>query len=216
MPLTQGDHLMAAKASNQAMNSHSFDNDANFDPALNSNSADYFKNSDTAHSWDAQNRWLSGGGIDVDQSGKVGGRAQDANSRDVDGTIDRVKDPPKELLPLLYAMKLHCASYNVNLLECFFDAGGSRFGTIPTTKFGSALVHALSRLNLSVEMITSLVDHYGCGDPVDKRSAYSRLAQFEQVAFMDLCEDVDKAENVSDTQYPFPFGGPQVPEREMR
>ena len=93
-------------------------------------------------------------------------------------------------------MKLQRAKpYNVNLLECFFDAGGSRFGTIPTTKFGSALVHALSRLNLSVEMITSLVDHYGCGDPVDKRSAYSRLAQFEQVAFMDLCEDVDKAEN---------------------
>ena len=41
----------------------------------------------------------------------------------------------------------------------------------------------------------------------------SRLAQFEQVAFMDLCEDVDKAENVSDAQYTFPFGGPQVPER---
>jgi len=213
MPLTQGDHLMAAKASRQASGNHGardpnyalYDNDDdNSDPALNSSSAAYFHNLDTSHLRELhEDRWKLGGGIDAGPA--VGLHA--GRTRDTDGTIDRVKDPPKELLPLLHALRVNCSSYNIELPSVFLEAGGSRYGTIPTTRFRSALVVALHRMNLSEETLTALASAYGCGTPIATRSAYSRIASFDSVAWADFCEDVEKAQDVSSEPYPYP-GGP--------
>ena len=217
-PLTQGDHLMAAKASRQSSadntgprdtNYHLYDNDANFDPRLSSNSAEYVRNIDTDNSAEMTvDRWQTGGGIDVGDSVnfKPGGFKQDERSRDDDGTIDRVKDPPKALLPLLYAIKAQCEAYNVDLHGAFVDGGGTRFGMISTTRFCSVLVSALNRMNLDEDACAALVAAYGCGCQVDERSRRFQISKHESCAWKDLCEDVGKAE--PDKPYDYPYGGP--------
>ncbi len=222
---------MAAKAKNQAAavratgntgardsTYYLYDNDAdNFDATLNSSSAEYFRNADDGGVTFGENRWATGGGIDVGKSDKPGGHVQDARSRDTDGTIDRVKDPPKELLPVLYAIRANCASYNIDLHEYFQDAGGSAYGTIATTKFCSSLVVGIHRLDLTEETLAAIVEAYGCGTPIDPRSAYHKISRFETVAWKDFCEDVGKAVDVSGKphpNHPFPYGGP--PQAKMR
>lgn len=212
---TQGDHLMAAKAARQGGNTggrdtsyEDYDNDANYDATLNNQSAEYFRNVDTDDFAEMTvDRWKMGGGIDVGDSDKPGGiGAWKTGQRDVDGTIDRVKDPPKELLPVLYNIQASCASYNIDLHEVFVEAGGSQYGTMPTTRFCSALTVALHRVNLTEEVLTAIVDAYGCGDAVDPRSRYHALSRFQMVAWKDFCEDVGKAQQ--DQPYPYPYGGP--------
>jgi hypothetical protein len=182
-----------------------YDNDANFNPELNSQNAAYFHNLDTSHIAEFnEDRWRCGGGIDV---GKPATGIHAGRTRDTDGTIDRVKDPPKELLPLLYALRVSCSSYNIDLNSVFEEAGGSKYGTIPTTRFCSALTVALHRMNLTEQTLRALADAYGCGEPIAERSRYSRLASHDSVAWKDLCEDVGKAVDVSNAPYPYP-GGP--------
>ena len=217
MPLTQGDHLMAAKAARQTAGNtgargvdyDKYDNDANFDARLNSQDAEYFRNvSADDYAEMTVDRWKSGGGIDAGDCDKPGGMGgiHVGRKRDVDGTIDRVKDPPKELLPVLYAIRAQCSSYNIDLHGVFEEAGGTAYGLIATTRFQSALVVALHRMNLDEQTLAALVDAYGCGNQVPTRSAYARLHAFDNVAWKDLCEDVGKAE--PDQPYNFPYGGP--------
>ena len=115
-------------------------------------------------------------------------------SRDEDGTIDRVRDPPKELLPLLYAMRMSCEAYHIGSLEdAMLAAGGTHYGVIPTTKFGSCIATLFPRLGLTEENMLALVTAYGCGDKVPERSHRAKLQPFDMCAWADFAEDVQKA-----------------------
>ena len=178
-----------------------FDNDAdNFDPTLNSSSAEYFRNNDTAHSATMnEDRWKSGGGIQGEDSGKIGGGglfSTAEKTRDADGTIDRVKDPPKELLPLLYRIRTMQAGYNIKLEDTFVDAGGTAYGTIAATRFGSTLVNAFPRAGLTNEELSALAEHYGVGNRERATNAKAKVMPYEYCSWMDLCEDVNGAKDV--------------------
>ena len=131
---------------------------ANFDPLLNSEDDPlaYVTNYEDTTTFGAD-RWKTGGGIQIgsaDEQGLFsyahkGHGVGEGEGRDLDGTVDRAKAPPPELWPLLYAIKMQCSSYNIDLHGCFVEAGGNGFGTIPTTKFASALVVNLHRMGLT-------------------------------------------------------------------
>ena len=176
-----------------------YDNDASFDPTLNSNSLEYFMNPSDDEAY-GEDRWKTGGGVDTGEA--VGLHA--GRSRDTDGSVDRVRDPPPELLPLLYHVKMQCSSNNVDLYAVFDSAGGSAYGTIPTTKFCSALVVALSRMPLTEVILADVVKAYGCGAQTPAGSVWTgksweRKMVFECIAWQDFCEDVEKAVDVADT-----------------
>jgi len=166
------------------------DNDAdNFDPTLNSSSADYFKNPDNTAAY-GENRWQTGGGI------STGGEAKGLHAgrtRDTDGTVDRVKDPTPDLFPLLYAVRMQASAYNIDLDGTFEAAGGNARGTIAATRFNSALSSAFHRLDLTEEDYMRLGNHYGTGDRAPTGSAKSIAAPFECIAWKDFIEDVNKA-----------------------
>ncbi|MGB1602228.1 MAG: hypothetical protein ACPIOQ_56390 [Promethearchaeia archaeon] len=235
MAATQGDFLMQAKARNQfgAKSIHgtanrtggligekeyegpgvndAYDNDASFDQFLNSNSAAYFQNPEDKEAY-GENRWKSGGGVDT---GGARGIQALGKSRDEDGTVDRVRDPPQELLPLLYALRMQCSSYNIDLYDTLQAAGGSHYGTIPISKFSSALVVALNRFPLTEKILADIAAHYGCGAQSPAGSVYQNGQWVKQlvhecIAWQDFVEDVMKAQDVADTptrnaRYP---GGP--------
>ena len=190
-----------------------YDNDASFDPLLNSSSAEYFRNP-TDDAAFGEDRWKTGGGIDTGPA--VGLHA--GRSRDTDGTVDRVKDPPKHLLPFLYAVRMQCSSYNIDLHDTLQSAGGSAFGTIPASKFSSALVVALNRMPLTETLLDEVVAAYGIGNQtpagsVWKSGGWERHIVFESVAWKDFCEDVGKAVDVADTPTRngrFPGGPPPL------
>jgi hypothetical protein len=126
----------------------------------------------------------------VDKPGGLGIFAQ-GKMRDADGTIDRVRDPPKELQPLLYKLRCQASAYNLALEEAFVAAGGSSYGTIPTTKFGSCLVVTFHRAGLTERDIASLIDAYGVGNREPERSKKSRVMPYEACAWKDLIEDIE-------------------------
>jgi len=189
-----------------------YDNDANFHPELNSQSADYFRNATNAETY-GDNRWKTGGGIQVGDVDKPGGLGifGASRSRDTDGTVDRIREPPRALLPVLYAIKMQCSAYNVDLPSTFETAGGSAYGTIAPTKFASALVVALHRMALDEETVAALVHAYGCGARAPEGSARAKLnAAHEFVGWKDFCEDVGNAMDMSTQPYPYPGGPPPV------
>ena len=148
-------------------------------------------------------RWKAGGGVDVGSaySHKSGGR-------DTDGTIDRVRDPPLEVLPTLYQIQQQCMSYNIDLHSVFESAGGRVNGMMPHTKFSSALVVALHRCRLDEPTLAQLTSAYGCGQKAPEGSARSKYAQFDSVAWKDFCEDVDNAIDHGGVGHPYPGGPP--------
>jgi len=188
-----------------------YDNDANFHAELNSSSADYFRNANDSETY-GENRWKTGGGIqvgDVDKPGGLGIFAS-AGSRDTDGTVDRVRAPPRELLPLLYALRQQASAYNIDLEGAFVAAGGTSYGTIPATKFGSCLVVTFHRMGLRESDVTALARAYGCGDQAPSGSARSKIAPHEYCAWKDLCEDVGEAAYVFARNAPLPDAASRV------
>ena len=180
-------------------NYYLYDNDAdNFDSQLNSSSAEYYRNSDDHGVTFGENRWKTGGGIQLGDSDKPGGWGifGQGKTRDADGTVDRVRDPPRELLPLLYRIKCQASAYNIGLEASFVEAGGSTYGTIPATKFGSCLVVCFPRLGLTERNISDLVEAYGIGNREPAHNAKSRVVPYECCAWKDLCEDVAKAVDI--------------------
>ena len=168
-----------------------YDNDANFDPTLSNQDAAYVSNVEWSAK-DLEDRWKQGGGIDTGGKGKTG--VMSGKTRDEDGTIDRVRDPPKELLPLLYAMRCSCEAYNIgNLEDAMLAAGGTHYGVIPTTKFASCITTLFPRLGITEESVLLLVTTYGCGDKVPERSSRAKLQPFDMCAWADFAEDVQKA-----------------------
>mmetsp|Transcript_9030 Transcript_9030/g.20195 ORF Transcript_9030/g.20195 Transcript_9030/m.20195 type:complete len:269 (-) Transcript_9030:589-1395(-) len=107
--------------------------------------------------------------------------------RDEDG-VDRVKDPPPEVKPILLALKEKAHAEGVNLVSEFQSNGGNPMGTITKGGFQGTLVRTFKRLHFDDELLTLLSDAYGTGLPDTKFSGCV------EVAWKDFCEDVSKAE----------------------
>ena len=154
-------------------------------------------------------RWKLGGGIEGKDPTKVGGGGgkyalDGGKTRDADGTIDRVKDPPKELLPFLYAVKMQCSAYNISIDQVFEAAGGTAYGVIPATKFQSALVVTFHRLEIKEDLLHEICNAYGTGYEAPEGSKRSIAARYEAVAWKDFCEDVNKVRPSEGTQPALP------------
>ena len=108
-----------------------------------------------------------------------------SGGRDEDG-IDRVPDPPDALLPYLQAFKMICRGEGIDLNTAMADAGGTRFGTIPTQNFKSKLTDVFKRFAFSEQMLFSISCAYGTG------AEDIRQGGFELVAWKDFVEDVMK------------------------
>ena len=155
------------------------DNDAdNFDPTLNSSHADYYKHPDSSAAY-GEYRWKTGGGIDT---GAATGLSM-GKTRDTDGTVDRSPDPTPDLFPILFAVKMQASAYNIDLDGTFEAAGGSARGTIPATRFNSALSAAFHRLEFTEADFSRIGNHYGTGARAPKGSAKEIAAPFECVAW---------------------------------
>jgi len=111
-------------------------------------------------------------------------------TRDEDGTIDRVRDPPPELLPVLAAIREKCKVEGVYIESIFQEAGASHFGTMPTARFISALTVGFPRFKLDQEIYVSIVMAYGIGYK-------NPLGHWESIAWKDFCEDVGKAKDTT-------------------
>ncbi|KAL1522063.1 hypothetical protein AB1Y20_021707 [Prymnesium parvum] len=126
----------------------------------------------------------------VDNSAEFAG---DAETRDDDGTIDRVRDPPEELLPVLAAIKEKCLVERIDIHSVFAEAGASPFGVLATTKFVSSLCVNLPRFLIDAEVFDAIIDAYGVGyrNPV---------GIWESIAWLDFCEDVRNATDTTEGQ----------------
>jgi len=126
---------------------------------------------------------------DIQQRKQPIGNIMDAgNTRDEDG-IDRVPDPPDTLLPYLSAFKMICRGEGIDLNIAMADAGGTRYGTIPTQNFKSKLTDTFKRFAFSEQLLFSLSCAYGTG------AEDIRQGGFELVAWKDFVEDVMKQGN---------------------
>lgn len=106
-------------------------------------------------------------------------------TRDEDG-IDRVPDPPDTLLPYLQMFKVIARGEGIDLNTAMMDAGGTRYGTIPTQKFQAKLTDIYKRFSFSEQLLYSLSCAYGTG------CEDIRQGGFELVAWKDFVEDVMK------------------------
>jgi len=107
-------------------------------------------------------------------------------TRDEDGTVDRVRDPPPELLPVLAAIREKAKCERVDIVGAFTEAGASPFGTMATPRFISALSVNFPRFSIEQAIFDLIVDSYGIGFQAPN-------VGWESIAWMDFCEDVNKA-----------------------
>ena len=178
-----------------------YDNDASFDQFLNSSSAEYFRNPEDKEAY-GENRWKTGGGIDT---GAAKGLGAADHTRDEDGTVDRVKDikDPK-ILALLYAFRCYADSHHIALEEAFEAAGGTHYGTIPASKFGSTINNIFHRMGLTGPQIDSVVAAYGIGDKAPEGSARSKICPYEACGWKDFIEDVENSVDIYKDQERLP------------
>ena len=188
-----------------------YDNDASFNPILNSSSAEYFMNpTDNGDTYAADKRWKTGGGVDT---GPAKGLGAASHTRDEDGSVDRVHDiTDPRVLSMLYAFRCYTESYNVALEEAFEAAGGTHYGTIPASKFGSTLTTIFHRMGLTGAQVEALTEAYGIGDKAPEGSARSKsgATRFEACGWKDFIEDVEKAVDVYANQSRLPGAARQI------
>ena len=119
-------------------------------------------------------------------------------SRDLDGSVDRVGDPPDELLPTLYSIQQSASVASIDLYSIFVDAGSSPNGTISPNRFNTALKdyirHHLTRTDFAL-----INQCYGVG------YRHGR-GEFEQIAWKDFCEDVGRVATGVSPDPPFFLG----------
>lgn len=109
-----------------------------------------------------------------------------SGGRDLDGTIDRVRDPPESLKPLLKKIRRQVDLRNLDLNNVLSEQGGTRYGTMSTQRFNSTIVIVFERdLIFSEEDLMALDNAYGTGDP-DRH----RPGAYEYIAWMDFVEDI--------------------------
>jgi len=111
--------------------------------------------------------------------------AYGGKSRDADGTIDRVPDPPEKLLKWLLVFKAKNKSAGIDLMFNLRQAGASPNGTMAKRQFLISLKHTYKEFSFSEQLLYSLAAAYGCGDP-DRHEPGTCL----QVAWRDLSEDI--------------------------
>jgi len=114
-------------------------------------------------------------------------------TRDDDGTVDRVADPPQKMWAVLAAIKYKCEVENIELVSIFEEGGGNHFGVMKTSNFFSSLKDNFGRFDIRPEVIEAIEDHYGCGyeDP---------RGRHENVAWKDFCEDVGRSKEFDDSK----------------
>lgn len=122
-------------------------------------------------------------------------------TRDEDG-IDRVPDPPATLLPYLQQFKIIARGEGIDLNTAMMDAGGTRYGTIPTQKFCAKLTDIYKRFVFSEQLLFSLACAYGTG------CEDIRQGGFELVAWKDFVEDVMKQGKQASSRIPAAIRAP--------
>jgi len=123
---------------------------------------------------------------DIEQRKKPIASIMDSGvTRDEDG-IDRVPDPPDSLIPYLQMFKVICRGEGIDLNTAMMDAGGTRYGTIPTQKFQGKLTDVFKRFCFSEQLLFSLSCAYGTGCEDIRQGGY------ELVAWKDFVEDIMK------------------------
>jgi len=134
-----------------------------------------------------------------DVSKAEGSGATDASSfagktRDADGTVDRVPDPPEALNKWLLVLKLKNRSAMINLPSTLREAGGTPMGTIPKGLFTLVLRNTYKEFRFTDQLLFSFAHAYGCGD-VDIFEGGKK-----QVAWKDFCEDVNNQDERTATE----------------
>jgi len=118
--------------------------------------------------------------------GAVKGSVMQGNNRDADGTIDRVRDPPESLKPLLKLIKRFIEESNLDIHNVLKDQGGTQYGTMSTNRFNSTITIVFEKNKIfSEEELVALNNAYGTGAPDNHRKGC-----FEYIAWMDFCEDL--------------------------
>jgi len=107
-------------------------------------------------------------------------------TRDLDGSVDRVPDPPTKLWPVLASMEYYCRHANMHLESIFSEGGGNHFGVMKNTNFFSTMKDNFTRFQFAEEILIDLMQHYGVGYK-DPRGRY------EKIGWMDFCEDVHRS-----------------------
>jgi len=116
----------------------------------------------------------------------------EGNFRDEDG-VDRVKECPDELKPLLLVLKEKAIGEGIDLAGEFQDAGASCYGTMSKGQFSGQLVKTFKRFHFTDALLAQITDAYGTGLPDHKWGG------FKEVAWMDFVEDVTKMEGSAAT-----------------
>jgi len=105
-------------------------------------------------------------------------------SRDEDGTVDRVPDPPETLKKWLLTLKRKNACAGVDTLFNLRQQGGHPNGTMKKSQFLICLKQSYKEFLFSDQLIFSIAHAYAIGDP-DPEGGKTH------VAWRDFCEDID-------------------------
>jgi len=107
-------------------------------------------------------------------------------NRDADGTVDRVRDPPKELLPLLKKIKRVIDMELIDIHQVLKEQGATPYGTFMKSRFNSTLTIIFkSTIIFSHEDLFALDSAYGTGAP-----DLQEPGTFEYIAWLDFVEDI--------------------------
>jgi len=121
-------------------------------------------------------------------SGATDTSSYGGKTRDEDGTVDRVPDPPEALKKWLLVLKLKNKAAMVDLPGTLREAGGTPMGTIPKGQFTQCLRNMYREFRFTDQLLFSMAHAYGCGDPDPFEGGK------KQVAWKDFCEDVGNAD----------------------
>ena len=84
-------------------------------------------------------------------------------TRGLDGSIDRVPDPPESLWATLAFLQAKCQTENIEIISIFEDAGGGHHGVMKREKFCTALKDNFTRCFFPKELLDEVTGHYGVG-----------------------------------------------------
>jgi len=108
------------------------------------------------------------------------------NNRDADGSVDRVRDPPAALKPLLKKIKRVIDLELIDIHTLLKEQGATPYGTFNKTRFNSCMTIIFkSSIIFSHEDLFALDAAYGTGAP-----DINEPGTYEYVAWMDFVEDI--------------------------
>lgn len=105
-------------------------------------------------------------------------------TRDTDGTVDRVPDPPEALKKWLLLLKMKNTSAGIGLAEMLRLQGAKANGVMDRGTFLITLRTVYKEWSFQEQLLFSFAHTYGCG-LVDGSGLK------ESVAWRDFCEDVE-------------------------